>query len=241
MFLEKKYTQNSVYIYITVLILSGSSIFGQPETKDSISSGIYAYDRGYNIITTTAFTIPKGTLIYQNFLFVVNNFEYGLSDNASIGSGFSLFGTLHTTIKLKLFQKKKLTVSLFNLNLFFPKANNAFIPIVYLNGAKSINETDYFSFGTGLFHVEKPSSIFTVGYHKRFSKSWAFMFDLWLPNINFVFSKQEERNKYFFFPIPMIGVRYFSKSGATFDLGYSFLAMKYPLIKATPRMKNTLF
>jgi len=219
--------RNTKIYFLALILLIGifTPIVGQNvEVKDSLDIRKTQYSKPYNAITSNPFTVPKGSLVYQNLFIGINVLEYGISDKLSISTGF--FPGL-ASIKYNFYNNEDFSFSFSNLNIIIPSSNEfIWTPILYLHGALKENEDEFYTFGGGVFFVDGPKALFTFGYHKRLNNEVGFMIDLWLPNIDLdtgIFGG--------FLPIPAIGLRFYTKSGASFDVGFPFIGMRIPLKK----------
>lgn len=238
-------TLASILIMLTISL--PTLLFGQTEIRDTSSYERNEYDISYNAITTTPFTLPKGAVLYQNFNFVVNTLSYGISDNLSVAVGNSLHAlfdngrqksaTFMSHIKYKFYQDEKYALSLSNLNFYeyqrytiesleIDEKSLDVIPILFLNGSVHTSKHSFWTFGIGMYDLlNEPRPIFTVGYQNRFSRSTAFIADLWLPFIGVDTP----------LPIPAVGFRFFTKYGGSVDLGFPFIGAKIPIGKIKSR------
>jgi len=217
--------------------------------KDTTIYKNHGFDAGYNAITTTPFTIPKGSLVYQNLMLGINTLEYGITDKLSVATGISFFGMNRNRsplallfLKYNLYDANNFAVSISSLNSMqrfnyswfpeeFDETRFEFNHALFLNAASYKDKYNFVSFGVGAFVLSGESSvIFTLGFSKRATESLAVIGDLWLPRVDF--------DSPTLLPIPAIGVRYFTKSGASFDFGFPFVGAKVPLIK--PKRKQAL-
>lgn len=233
-----------LWLILTIISNVPNTVYAQNTHRDSTEFKIYKHDLGYNAITTTPFTIPQGSLVYQNLFLGINTLEYGVTDRLSIASGISLFGLNSDDGPTGLFFAK---YNLYNtdnfvLSISSLSAVNRYNSLkdytgekikvtdihtaLFLNAASIRDANNYITYGLGYYSLYGEGSvIFTAGFCKRLSESIAFIGDLWLPLLNL------DSNSRLLLPIPALGFRYFAKSGITVDFGFPFIGLKIPILK----------
>ena len=240
---------SKISLVLALFLLHMTSAGAQTFSKDSTEYEVNDYDAGYNAITMTPFTLPKGALVAQNLMLGINTLEYGLTDNLSIAAGISFFGVRDASnnpmgllsIKYKMYDRDGIAVSISSLNAFRkfkvdPAYEEYYDPFesmhaLFLNSAFYKDKNNFVSVGAGLYGSPGfISVIFTAGFSKRTSKTTAVIGDLWLP----VFDLESDTT---IFPFPAIGVRQFLESGITIDFGFPFIGVKIPLIKPAKNKK----
>ena len=227
-----------VAILLIYLSMGSVSIAQEFNTQDEEYEA-NVYDLPYNAITTTPYTLPKGSLVYQNLNLAINTLSYGIHDRLSVSAGYTpiSFGSgsvAMSQIKYNFYRDENYALSISNLNFydfnklqFGPLGEESreldIIPIFFLNAAVKNSEHDFWTFGVGAYHADGITNpIFTIGYQNRFSKKVAFIADLWLPFLGTGFFTP--------LPIPAVGFRFFGKEGITFDIGFPFVGIKIPFI-----------
>lgn len=236
-------TLKSVSIFILITLATVNLLSAQNTPSDTTSYEVNEYDLGYNAITLTPFTIPKGSLVYQNLMLGVNTLEYGVTDKLSVAAGLSFFKLrggkspmMLLNVKYKFYDKDNLAFSINSLNAMqryegwreWPGTKQTisdFNHAIFLNGAHYKDKSNFFTFGIGVWDLEDEiGPIFTFGFSKRLSRTVSLIGDLWLPIVEIEYNRGP-------IPIPAIGFRYHTKSYATFDIGFPFIGAKVPLIK----------
>lgn len=241
---------SKITLILVLTLMYMTSAEAQANSKDSIKYEVNDYDAGYNAITMTPFTIPKGALVAQNLMLGFNTLEYGLTDNLSIATGVSFFGTRRNSsyptallsIKYKIYDQNGVAVSISSLNSYqrfkiepgYEEFYDSYetMHALFLNSAFYKDKNNFVSVGAGLYGSQGYMSvIFTAGFSKRTSETMALIGDLWLP----IFDLEYDTT---IWPFPAIGFRYFLKSGVTVDFGFPFVGMKIPLIKPTKNRRH---
>lgn len=218
---------------IAVFTLIGLQLTGQGDEIIYSEIDTNHHAATYLGITTTPYTLPKGAMNYQNLYVGYNGFEYGLSDRFTISGGFSLFnftddggGAFFTLAKYNFLRTENTAVSLSNLNIVYPGYQGlGAVSILYTNAAFG-NKNNFVTLGAGFgYSFEEsdiPVGIFTFGYHNRFSKSMAFMVDVWLAVLDLDSNGVG-------IPLPSIAFRFFLKNDITIDLGLPLFGFKIPI------------
>lgn len=146
------------------------------------------------LLGNTAFTLRKGEVDYQNIYLSINSFNFGVSDNFSVGGGFELISTFTSlsdgdfspifflNSKLGFKSNEKLRFSAGALYIRVPSDgdfNGLFIP----NGTMTIgDENSNVSGSMGLVfggESTEPNALFSFSGIKRISKRVAFISENW--------------------------------------------------------------
>lgn len=214
-----------------VLLYGYMSAQNREPVHSEVDTNVYAAT--YLGITTTPYTLPKGALNFQNLFIGYNGLEYGVTDKFSLSAGLSLFRfeTSGTTFflfgKYNLYQSPTTSISLSNLNIFYPEnEERGWVSVLFANGAFG-HKNHFFTVGGGYgldVDNSEPVLIFTAGYHNRFSKPVGLMVDVWLAVV-------DVDSRGVGIPLPSIGFRFFLKNQITIDLGLPLFGFKIPILK----------
>lgn len=214
----------------TCFMLSSEGI-AQKSELDTTYIQTNEYAISYGALTATPYTIPKGSLVYQNLGFTINTLEYGVTDRFSVAAGAPLFNFGITDgpigflfLKYNFFKTEGFALSASNLNIFHTdnyESKLDVLSIMYLNTAIG-SKNKFVTLGAGFYFPDgEQNAIYTLGYHNKFSDKMAFIADLWIPVQN---SSA--------IPLPAAGIRLYLDDGFTIDLGFPFIGFKAPLIRA---------
>ena len=218
----------SIFLLILFLLIGGNN-YGQSSEYDSTQYSNTTYSRPHSGFTTTPFTIPKGSLVYHNAYLFVNAFEYGVTDRLTVTAG--LYPGIFS-IKYNFVNTPDYAFSFTSLNIAWMSNGDPYVvPILYLHGAFIEGRDNFFTLGGGVYIIEgTPRSIFTIGYHRRLTDKLGLMLDLWLPHLD-----DDIDIIGGFLPMPMIGFRFYTESGAAFDIGFPQIGMRIPLVKTVSK------
>lgn len=224
----------STFVSIQLVGQGGEVIYSDIDTND--------YAATYLGITTTPYTLPKGAMNYQNLYVGYNGVEYGVTDRFSLSGGFSLFnltgeggGAFFTLAKYNFHRSNNTALSISNLNIVYPSYDGiGAVSILYANAAFG-NKNNFVTLGAGFGYsfeeADIPVGIFTFGYHNRFSKSTAFIADVWLAVLDLDSNGVG-------IPLPSIGFRFFLKNEITIDLGLPLFGFKIPIKKVDKQKRK---
>ncbi len=159
--------------------------------------------------------MKKNELIYQNIWILYNGFDYGLTDNFSIGAGFMFVGAnLHLRTQFELNEKIKVGAA---YNLFFFPRNSSYVKFGLLSSGFTIGNKKYnatLSMGKGEIsstdsYYSPPNNYNNLAY--AFSGAACLNEMVSIITDNFFMANNEEK----FFSI---GLRFHDKN-MVFDLG----------------------
>lgn len=230
-----KYLWTVAIFLLQVWILSAQEIVMEESAIDTNE-----YAATYLGITTTPYTLPKGAINYQNLYLGYNGIEYGVTDRFSVSAGLSLFNLegsggipFFLFAKYNIYDSPSISVSISNLNIIYPEYDGTGVVSVLYTNAAFGNKNNFITLGAGYgqsFEENEPVLIFTGGYHNRFSKSIAFIVDVWLAVLDL-------DSRGVGIPLPSLGFRFFLKNQITIDAGFPLFGFKIPLKKVDRKPK----
>lgn len=232
------------YLLFIIFVLSTGLLSAQNDNVYRLGIDTNHYAATYLSITTSPYTLPKGALNYQNLYVGYNGLEWGVTNRFSLSGGLSLFRfeTSGTTFflfgKYNLFRNKTTSISLSNLNIFYPlnDRERGIVSVLFANGAVG-DKNQFISLGAGYgldFNSEEPVLIFTVGYHNRFSDIAGLLVDVWLAVV-------DVESRGIGIPLPSIGIRFFLDNDITVDLGLPVFGFKVPIRKVEQKSRHRNF
>lgn len=142
------------------------------------------------LFSPSAFNLKKGEAYYQNTYLVINSFNYGVTDNLSIGGGFEFISALSgdpiffINPKYSFGISEKIRAGAGVLYAKLPAKNSAFSGMGIGYGILTYGNTDdNITLGAGYGYVEEELAdrpIFTLSGMKRLSRRFGLVTENWI-------------------------------------------------------------
>lgn len=161
--------------------------------EDRFKNGKYWFDNPNAtryLFSPTAFSLKKGEAYYQNTYLVLNSFNYGITDNLTIGAGFELFSTfsgdpvffVNPKYTFRINDKLRAGAGVLYANISSNTTNFSGLGIGY--GILTYGNTDdNITLGMGYGFVEKELAnrpVFTLSGMKRLSSRIGLVSENWI-------------------------------------------------------------